>query len=117
MLLAIHGRLPREPVVTVAAAMPRAAATPHTLLVGFVVVDLPDVDRDVVILQDQSLDGSLLVALTLDRDTQAEGLLAPAQVRRGLTAALNGSPLQGCRRTLITGDLIQLYQGPLAARV
>ena len=117
MLLAIHGRLPREPVVTVAAAMPRAAATQHTLLVGFVVVDLPDVDRDVVILQDQSLDGSLLVALTLDRDTQADGLLAPAQVRRGLTAALNGSPLQGCRRTLITGDLIQLYQGPLAARV
>ena len=117
MLLAIHGRLPREPVVTVAAAMPRAAATPHTLLVGFVVVDMPDVDRDVVILQDQSLDGSLLVALTPDRDTQAEGLLAPAQVRRGLTAALNGSPLQGCRRTLITGDLIQLYQGPLAARV
>ncbi|CAE7333131.1 unnamed protein product [Symbiodinium microadriaticum] len=106
-----------EPVVTVAAAMPRAAATPHTLLVGFVVVDLPDVDRDVVVLQDQSLDGSLLVALTLDRDTQAEGLLAPAQVRRGLTAALNGSLLHGCRRTLITGDLIQLYQGPLAARV
>ena len=117
MLLAIHGRLPSEPVVTVAAAMPRAASTPNTLYVGFVVVDLPDVDREVAVLQDQSLDGSLLVGLTVDRGTLAEGLLAPAQARRGFTAALNGAPMQGARRSLITGDLIQLHQGPLAARV
>ena len=117
MLLAIHGRLPSEPVVTVAAAMPRAASTPNTLYVGFVVVDLPDVDREVAVLQDQSLDGSLLVGLTVDRGTQAEGLLAPAQARRGFTAALNGAPMQGSRRSLVTGDLIQLHQGPLAARV
>ena len=117
MLLAIHGCLPNEPVVTVAAAMPRAASTPNTLYVGFVVVDLPDVDREVAVLQDQSLDGSLLVGLTVDRGTQAEGLLAPAQARRGFTAALNGAPMQGTRRSLVTGDLIQLHQGPLAARV
>ena len=117
MLLAIHGRLPQQPVVTVAAAMPRAAATPNVYTVGFVVVELQRADSEVVVLQDPSLDGSLLMALTVDRGTQADGLLAPAQLRRGYTAAVNGSPVQGCRRSLITGDLVQLYQGPLAARV
>ena len=117
MLLAIHGRLPQQPVVTVAAAMPRAAATPNVYTIGFVVVELQRADSEVVVLQDPSLDGSLLMALTVDRGTQADGLLAPAQLRRGYTAAVNGSPIQGCRRSLITGDLVQLYQGPLAARV
>ena len=69
-------------------------------VVGFIAMELQNADREIVVLQDPSLDGSLLLALTIDRGTQA----------------VNGAPLEGSGRALITGDLVQLYQGALAAR-
>ena len=114
--LAVNGRLPSEPVISVATAMPRSAANPSHHMVGFIMTELADVDREVVVLHDPSLDGSLLSAVVVDRGTFIEAMVAPAQARRGFAAALNGAPQEGARRHLITGDFIQIYQRPLAAR-
>ncbi|CAE7309566.1 unnamed protein product, partial [Symbiodinium sp. CCMP2456] len=117
LVLAAHGRLPREPVLSIAAAMPRTTTQPRHVLVGFIVQGLAEEDHEVIVLQDQSHDGSLLTAFTLDTNVMPEHMLAPAQTRRGFSIALNGSPLQGSRRVLRTGDLLQLQQGTHSARV
>ncbi|CAE7762521.1 unnamed protein product [Symbiodinium sp. CCMP2456] len=117
LVLAAHGRLPRDPVLSIAAAMPRTAAQPRHVLIGFIVQGLAEEDQETIVLQDQSHDGSLLVAFVLDTNVMPEHMLAPAQVRRGFTIALNGSPQSGSRRALRTGDLIQLQQEPHSARV
>ena len=116
LALAVNGRLPQEPVISVAAAMPRSAAAPTHHMIGFIVTEMADSDREVVVLHDPSLDGSLLSAMAIDRGTFLESMVAPAQARRGFAAALNGAPQEGARRHLITGDLVQIYQKPLAAR-
>ena len=116
LALAANGRLPQEPVISVAASMPRSAASPHHHMIGFIVTEMAEADREVVIFQDPSLDGSLLSAVAIDRGTFVESMVAPAQTRRGFAAALNGAPQEGARRHLITGDFIQIYQRPLAAR-
>ncbi|CAE7243520.1 unnamed protein product, partial [Symbiodinium necroappetens] len=108
--------LSQEPVISVAASMPRSAASSHHHMIGFIVTEMEDADREVVILQDPSMDGSLLSAVAIDRGTFIESMVAPAQARRGFAAALNGAPQDGARRHLITGDFIQIYQRPLAAR-
>ena len=111
-ILGLQGRVPQRPVVSLAAAAPRQAAQPANRIVIFLVYPASDIGEVCHILQDYSLDGSLLQEMSVDCDVVAGHLISEAHRRRGYIASLNGIPHTASGRPLITGDLI-----PPSARV
>ncbi|CAE7820750.1 unnamed protein product [Symbiodinium microadriaticum] len=116
-ILGLQGRVPHRPVVSLASAAPRQAAQPANRIVIFLVYPATDIGVMCHILQDYSLDGSLLQEMSVDCDVVAGHLISEAHRRRGYQASLNGIPHTASDRTLITGDLIQVEQAPPSARV
>ncbi|OLP94203.1 hypothetical protein AK812_SmicGene23807 [Symbiodinium microadriaticum] len=116
-ILGLQGRVPHRPVVSLASAAPRQAAQPANRIVIFLVYPASDIGEICHILQDYSLDGSLLQEMSVDCDVVAGHLISEAHRRRGYLASLNGIPHTASGRTLITGDLIQVEQAPPSARV
>ena len=116
-ILGLQGRVPNRPVVSLASAAPRQAAQPANRIVIFLVYPASDIGDICHILQDYSLDGSLLQEMSVDCDVVAGHLISEAHRRRGYLASLNGIPHTAAGRTLITGDLIQVEQAPPSARV
>ena len=116
-ILGLQGRVPHRPVVSLASAAPRQAAQPANRIVIFLVYPATDIGEICHILQDYSLDGSLLQEMSVDCDVVAGHLISEAHRRRGYQASLNGIPHTASGRTLITGDLIQVEQAPPSARV
>ena len=116
-ILGMQGRVPQRPVVSLAAAAPRQAAQPANRIVIFLVYPASDIGEVCHILQDYSLDGSLLQEMSVDCDVVAGHLISEAHRRRGYIASLNGIPHTASGRSLITGDLIQVEQAPPSARV
>ena len=116
-ILGLQGRVPNCPVVSLAAAAPQQAAQPANRVVIFLVYPASDIGNICHILQDYSLDGSLLQEMSVDCDVVAGHLISEAHRRRGYLASLNGIPHTAAGRNLITGDLIQVEQAPQSARV
>jgi len=116
-ILALQGRVPERPVVSLSTAAPRDASQPRNRQIIFLIYSADDIGRDVHMLQDSSQDGSLLQEMTLDAGALAGELISEAHRRRNFLAALNGVPHVAANRPLITGDLVQLQQAPLTVRV
>ena len=116
-ILGLQGRVPHRPVVSLASAAPRQAAQPANRIVIFLVYPASDIGEICHILQDYSLDGSLLQEMSVDCDVVAGHLISEAHRRRGYQASLNGIPHTASGLPLITGDLIQVEQAPPSARV
>ena len=116
-IMGLQGRVPHKPVVSLASAAPRQAAQPANRFVIFLVYPAADIGGICHILQDYSLDGSLLQEMSVDCDVVAGHLISEAHRRRGYQASLNGIPHTASCRPLITGDLIQVEQAPQSARV
>ena len=68
-------------------------------------------------LEDFSVDGSLLQGFSVDAGTRPVHLLSEAHARRGFAAYINGLAHTAANRELATGDLIQIRQGDYFAEV
>ncbi|CAE7867369.1 unnamed protein product [Symbiodinium necroappetens] len=77
-ILGLQGRVPHRPVVSFASAAPRQAAQPANRIVIFLVYPASDIGEICHILQDYSLDGSLLQEMSVDCDVVAGHLISEA---------------------------------------
>ncbi|CAE7942578.1 unnamed protein product [Symbiodinium sp. KB8] len=107
-VLALQGRMPERPQLQLAAATPKLPARHNTYMICFLVY--PE-GPDIHILQDHSVDGSLLQGFSVDAGTRPVHMLSDAHARRGYAAYLNGLAHTSANRELATGDLVQIRQG------
>ena len=107
-VLALQGRMPERPMLQIAAATPKLSDRHNTYMVCFLV--FPE-GPDIHILQDHSVDGSLLQGFSVDAGTRPVHMLSDAHARRGYSAFLNGIAHTAANRELATGDLVQIRQG------
>ena len=107
-VLALQGRMPERPQLQLAAATPKLPARHNTYMICFLV--FPE-GPDIHILQDHSVDGSLLQGFSVDAGTRPVHMLSDAHARRGYAAYLNGLAHTSANRELATGDLVQIRQG------
>ena len=107
-VLALQGRMPERPQLQLAAATPKLPARHNTYVICFLV--FPE-GPDIHILQDHSVDGSLLQGFSVDAGTRPVHMLSDAHARRGYAAYLNGLAHTSANRELATGDLVQIRQG------
>ena len=113
-VLALQGRMPQRPLLQISAASPRVPARLNTYFICFLIY--PE-GPDIHVLEDFSVDGSLLQGFSVDAGTRPVHLLSEAHARRGFAAYINGLAHTAANRELATGDLIQIRQGDYFAEV
>ena len=113
-VLALQGRVPHRPLLQISAASPRVPARLNTYFICFLIY--PE-GPDIHVLEDFSVDGSLLQGFSVDEGTRPVHLLSEAHARRGFAAYINGLAHTAANRELATGDLIQIRQGDYFAEV
>ncbi|CAE6935081.1 unnamed protein product, partial [Symbiodinium sp. KB8] len=113
-VLALQGRMPHRPMLQISAASPRVPARLNTYFICFLIY--PE-GPDIHVLEDFSVDGSLLQGFSVDAGTRPVHLLSEAHARRGFAAYINGLAHTAANRELATGDLIQIRQGDYFAEV